>query len=611
MVIRTRTAQALYFNSGERTIFGWLHAPPVAAKARIGLLICKPFGYEAICSHRSIRSFAENTAAIGIPSLRFDYLGTGDSSDIDADEDQLEVWTQDVTVAAEELRRLSGVDHVCVLGVRLGALLAVRAALRSTLVQSLVLIAPIISGRRYLAELRTTRLAASLTLAGDHGRRDPKDNSMEVSGFTVSPATVDALKQTELTDLGAPPAPDMLILDNASFPIANEWSRRLEGLGARIDYQTLPGLVAMTMTAPQFATVPSQMIDATCRWLKQMDGKLSDQAPATDREVRAGSTLSFLTLPGTKQPHDAAPREHPLFLSSDQVLFGILTEPCKSEKRRRGVILLNAGADYHIGASRIYVELARSWASRGYFVLRMDLAGLGDSGTRPGREPNNVFPPDAVEDIRAAVEFLVTRYGIRNLTLAGLCSGAYHALRAAVAALPVHLILLINPPNFFWKEGRNPQNFFWDEWMTVNDLQRAELQRGQYRLQLRSLAAWKKLITGNADVGHIFNIYLHRLFMHTETAVRNLARYLRIPLPRDLGRELEQVGARGVNVVFAFARGEPGLDLLKVQGGNGLKRLGRRCRIHIIDDADHIFSRKSARAAMERIISAELFSKAR
>jgi hypothetical protein len=99
--------------------------------------------------------------------------------------------------------------------------------------------------------------------------------------------------------------------------------------------------------------------------------------------------------------------------------------------------------------------------------------------------------------------------------------------------------------------------------------------------------------------------------MHTETAVRNLARYLRIPLPRDLGRELEQVGARGVNVVFAFARGEPGLDLLKVQGGNGLKRLGRRCRIHIIDDADHIFSRKSARAAMERIISAELFSKAR
>jgi pimeloyl-ACP methyl ester carboxylesterase len=275
------------------------------------------------------------------------------------------------------------------------------------------------------------------------------------------------------------------------------------------------------------------------------------------------------------------------------------------------VILLNAGADYHIGASRIYVELARSWASRGYFVLRMDLAGLGDSGTRPGREPNNVFPPEAVEDIREAIEFLVTRYGIRNLTLAGLCSGAYHALRAAVAALPVHLILLINPPNFFWKEGRNPQNFFWDEWMTVNDLQRAELQRGQYRLQLRSLVAWKKLITGNADVGHIFNIYLHRLFMHTETAVRNLARYLRIPLPRDLGRELEQVGARGVNVVFAFARGEPGLDLLKVQGGNGLKRLGRRCRIHIIDDADHIFSRRSARTAMERIISAELFSKAR
>jgi len=601
LVIRTRTAQALYFNSGERAIFGWLHAPQVAARPRIGLLICKPFGYEAICSHRSIRSFAEEAASIGIPSLRFDYLGTGDSSDIDADEDQLEVWTQDVEVAAKELRRLTGVVNVCVLGVRLGALLAMRAALRSNLVQSLILIAPIISGRRYLAELRTTRLAASLMLTADHGRRDPKDDSMEVSGFTVSPATIEALKQTDLTELDVAPAPAILILDNSSFPIANEWSRRLAALGGRVDYQPLPGLVEMTMTAPQFATVPTQMIDATRRWLKQMDDTVEGQTSMVSGGV-TGSMPAFLALPGKSQGPDAGPREHPLFLSPDNVLFGILTEPSKSEKRRRGVILLNAGADYHIGASRMYVGLARSWAASGYFVLRMDLAGLGDSGTRPGRQANNVFPPDAVEDIRVAIEFLVTRYGIRHLTLAGLCSGAYHALRAAVAALPVNLILLINPQNFFWKEG-----------MTVNDLQEAELLRGPrlYRLQMRSLSAWKKLITGKVDVRYVLNIYLHRVFMHAETAVRNVARYLRIPLPRDLGRELEQVGARGVNVVFAFARGEPGLDLLKIQGGNGLKRLGRRCRIHIIDDADHIFSRKSARAAMERIISAELFSKTR
>ena len=41
--------------------------------AAIGVVICNPFGYEAICSHRSVRTFAEAAAAAGAPTLRFDY----------------------------------------------------------------------------------------------------------------------------------------------------------------------------------------------------------------------------------------------------------------------------------------------------------------------------------------------------------------------------------------------------------------------------------------------------------------------------------------------------------------------------------------------------------
>ena len=96
--------------------------------------------------------------------------------------------------------------------------------------------------------------------------------------------------------------------------------------------------------------------------------------------------------------------ERPAFFTSQAVLFGIVTEPPQGEMRRRAVILVNAGADYHIGASGMYVGLARRWARRGYVVLRMDLAGLGDSGTRPGQLDNVVFPVAAVDDIRAAIE---------------------------------------------------------------------------------------------------------------------------------------------------------------------------------------------------------------
>src|SRR5208282_2648583 len=87
--------------------------------------------------------------------------------------------------------------------------------------------------------------------------------------------------------------------------------------------------------------------------------------------------------------------ERPVFLASQAVLFGIVTEPEEKAARHGGVILVNAGADYHIGASGVYVELARRWARRGYVVLRMDLAGLGDSATRCGQPDNVVFPPAA------------------------------------------------------------------------------------------------------------------------------------------------------------------------------------------------------------------------
>src|SRR5579862_9097664 len=77
-----RTDEPLYFQSGERQLFGWLHWPHETRGADLGLVICKPFGYEAICAHRSLKTFADAAAATGIPALRFDYTGTGNSQDL-------------------------------------------------------------------------------------------------------------------------------------------------------------------------------------------------------------------------------------------------------------------------------------------------------------------------------------------------------------------------------------------------------------------------------------------------------------------------------------------------------------------------------------------------
>ena len=599
------SAQALYFNSGEHRLFGWLHRSLNGLRADVGVVVCQPFGYEAICAHRGMRAFAEAIAAAGMPALRFDYLGTGDSPEIDPEADQLQIWTQDVLAAAEELRLRTGVRHVCLLGFRLGALLATLAAAQSNSVSALAVVSPIITGRRYLRELRTTRMAAALAL--DHSEPDPpldkqdaRAGGMEVSGFAFSAATLAALAKVDLSTLQSPPLPKMLVIDRATMPVAGAQAHSPEGEG-RTTRVALPGLVEMLMTPPQFAQAPKEMIAVTLDWLMKLPGQVPAMPDRTAwRPISESGPTNELTLAGNASAPEVVRTERPVFFGADALLFGIVTQPPADEIRRRAVILLNAGADHHICASRLYVSMARRWAQHGYVVLRMDLAGLGDSGTRPGRAEDDVFPHEAVDDIRAAIEFLRSSYGIRDVTLAGLCSGAYHALRAAVAGLSVNRILMVNPQNYFWKPGE-----------TLRGLQLAEVVRnpGVYRERAFSLAAWKRMVTGQVNILRIAKIYLQRPLLAVESTLRDIARRLHIRLPNDLGTELEEIVARGVRVVFVFARGEPGIDLLKLQAGTSVKRLAERCCIHTINGGDHVFTRSGPRAMMEKIVSDELLAR--
>lgn len=603
--------EAIYFDSGDHKLFGWFHRPPSGSVANSGVVICNPFGYEAICSHRSVRSIAEAATSSGIPTLRFDYSGTGDSPDIEPLADQVQIWSHDIVSAVLELQKRAGVKSVCLIGIRLGALLATLAADHCKAITSLALVAPIISGRRYLRELRTLRLAASIGAEAIASVRSPSDvsqavnnESVEVSGFSLSAATLQALGLLDLAARDATPVRRMLVIDGNTMATSRGWVDKLAGSGADIKYLALPGMIEMIMTAPHQGTVPQQMVAAIKEWLPNtLDSEPQSWLQMTDRrstEIGLARMDSALTLPTQSQGICGSITERPVFFGAEVLLFGIVTEPPVGEQRRRAVIFLNAGADYHIGASGIYVELARRWAARGYVVLRMDLAGLGDSATRPGRLDDEVFPPAAIDDVRAALEFMRMRYDVREFTMAGICSGAYHVLRAAVEALPINRIMMVNPQNFFWKNG-----------MTVDDMQVAELVSNPrvYRGQIMSAAAWRRLLTGKINISYILKIYAHRILLTLESTLRDWARYLRIRLPRDLGWELEEVGSRGVRVVFVFARGEPGIDLLKIQGGSSITRLGERCHIHTVDSADHVFSKRGPRESLQRILSDELFAK--
>jgi alpha-beta hydrolase superfamily lysophospholipase len=599
--------EALYFDSGDHRLFAWLHQSDRKAQPTLGLLICKPFGHEAIYSHAGMRAFADAAAAIGVPAMRFDYSGTGDSADMDAQTDQLDVWSRDIVAAVEELQRRTGVERVCLLGIRLGGLLALQTARRCQAVSALILVSPVIRGKKYLRELRTTSLASILGVteptaapggADGASTSASSDGELEVAGFSLSAASRAALSQADFTTTQAP-VPDMLIIDGNSLPTTRRWAEVLCASEARTTYLSLPGLIEMIMTPPHLGSVPQEMIGAARDWLARYLASLQPQlaggAGARLRETEVASSAS-LSIPNPDLSLQATVTEKPVFFGPEALLFGIITEPSQGEKRRGAVILLNAGGSYHVGASRMYVPLARRWARRGYVVLRMDYSGLGDSGVRPGQRWDDIFPADAIAEIRAGIKLLENQYGVRDVSLAGLCAGAYHALHAAIAALPVSRVLMVNPI------------YYWNDERALEDVQKAELIRdtGAYGNRTLSFSTWKRLLQGQVNVRFVFRTYSHRLYTVFGVVMRDLARRMRIHLSRDLGWELEEVAARGVRLIFVFAPGEPGLDLLNLQAGASLRRLGERCRVHVLESGDHVFSKSGPREVLADILSDEL-----
>ena len=601
------TSTPLYFRSGSETLFGWLHQPRAESRSDAGLVICKPFGYEAVCAHWSLRAFADACATRGVTVLRFDYAGTGDSSGADSTADQIAEWCGDIDAAIETLRRSCGVQRVGLLGVRMGALLASLVAVENDHVDALIAVAPVVSGRRYLRELRAFEAANTSVETGlSTGIRDvagdmpaaSKDGTLEVAGFSLSAASVERLARTNLPGVaGRRVVRHALILDRSDLPCAKPWADALLGLGTQVRYQALPGFSEMVST-PHAAEIPQLMVAATVEWLDRyrIDGGALQLAPAMAELPEASMQL--------RGDNGVELTERALFVDPERKLFAIVTQ-ARGETGSGsppppggyGAVMLNGGATSHIGPNRMYVELSRRWASRGYIVLRLDLAGLGDSGTRPGRIGNEVYPPDALDDVATAINHLRGSYGVENVTLAGLCAGAYHALHSARGGLAVNTVLLINPLTFYWKQGA-----------TLNDLQISEVVRnpGVYAAHVLTTRYWLKLLRGRVNLWRVAMVFLRRAWMACDSSCRELGRWLHIRLPNDLGWDLHSIAERGVRIVFFFARGDTGENLLKVQGGSAVNAIGDRCRIHIIDGADHVFTQRAARQRLLQLLSSEL-----
>lgn len=572
-------AEPFYFGPTDRSLFGWLHRP-LGAQARYGVVICNPFGYESLCTHRTLRHLATRIAAAGIPALRFDYDGTGDSAGSDEDPDRLRAWVSSIGIAIDTLKERAGVERVCLVGLRFGAMLATLASVERTDVGALVALAPVVKSRAYLRELRALALSRPQPTPPEWATI--REDLQEAAGFMLTAQTQESLADIDLTKIGDLRASRVLIIERDDLSVAGAWAESLRQRGTTVESGTFTGYAAMTSSAHE-SVVPEGLLDTATKWLSSLDEERVTPPrsnTASRDDMTDGTVRESIVRPDAQFPS-----------------FGILTEPATRGASRDVVLLLNAGAISRIGPGRLYVTLARRLASHGNIVLRFDICGIGDSPPRAGEAENSVYTPRAQEDIDAALLYLNRRYPDARHHAIGLCSGAYHGFKATASGTPpLYSMVAINPLTFFWKEG-----------MSLAEPEfHVAAESARYQASALRLESWKKLLRGKVNVRAMLRIFALRLQSTATNVAREIARRLRLPLKDDLAAELRAAARARRKIHFIFGSGDPGLVLLKEQGGSStVRRLTRRgaLRTTVVPGADHTFTAHWSRLHLLELVT--------
>jgi len=204
------SAEPFFLATGRGGCFCLFHP---AQGACIGALVyVHPFAEEMNKTRRMAALQARALAALGYAVLQIDLHGCGDS-DGEFGAARWEHWQDDLGAACTWLAERCG-GPVGLWGLRLGALLALDYACSAQVAPArLVLWQPVHNGAAYLTQFLRLRLASDMLGEAESGggtaalrRALAAGESIEVSGYTLSPALADAIDRLDAATL-VPPCP--------------------------------------------------------------------------------------------------------------------------------------------------------------------------------------------------------------------------------------------------------------------------------------------------------------------------------------------------------------------------------------------------------------------
>ncbi|MGY6258304.1 serine aminopeptidase domain-containing protein [Paraburkholderia caledonica] len=422
--------------------FGWLH--PAAGPH--GVVLCYPFGYDALCTYRGMRRLAERLAMRGVPVLRFDYPGTGDSAGDASGPGLWRAWIDSIRQAVALLRQSTGIEHVSLCGLRLGGTLAALAAQELGDVDGLVLLSPVLSGKNYQRELRAGyRQWLSMPAAMDCTPEPDTDEFVEAYGFRLYRETIESLRAVDLRRDAPSPARRVLVLDSLDATRVDALVTHYREQGVEVERQGFDEYSKFMMEALD-SEIPHAAFESIENWL--VGDSTGSPAAVSAVSAYAGDVEGHIV--------EAGVTETPVSIDNGR-LFGIYCVPHSQSATSCGstgapaVLIVNTGAVSRIGNARLGVRFARRLARQGIASLRVDLGGLGDS--QPSLDAvtlDALYAQNGADDAACAARWLTAR-GHRGAVLLGICAGAYVGLHAASREPAVTGAMLVNLQKFTWR----------------------------------------------------------------------------------------------------------------------------------------------------------------
>jgi dienelactone hydrolase len=274
-------------------------------------------------------------------------------------------------------------------------------------------------------------------------------------------------------------------------------------------------------------------------------------------------------------------------------LVGVLCRPrTKTKERgRSAMILLNTGANHHIGSGRTMVEHARFLAGEGHATLRMDCLGIGDSDWLPEGPLAVIHHEERAADVSRAIDALEVA-GFDDISAAGVCSGAFLAFRSALKDARIRRLLLVNP----------------QFWLPLSSEQLADARQGTfgststYLAKALSLDAWRRVVEGQVDRSALLSI-LGEIAARGKKAL--MSRFPRLSIPRSrLEIELSALGERGCQTLLVLGASDSAREIFaEHMAAANMASLPKGLEIEMVQGADHVFATRGARGVFRRLLA--------